>query len=615
MPRHTLAFCAAVAASSLLAPRSSAQTVAGVVVATRLPATVPATPGAYLLDRADLDRLGAVFAADALSTVPGLDVVRSGAVGGVTSLRQRGAPAGKTLVLVDGAPVNDPSQPEGPFDFRSLELDDVERIEVLSGPQGSLWGSDAIAGVVAFTTREINGARGSLESGSYGTVRGSAAIGRAGDAWALGLSASGLTTDGLSKADRAYGNAERDAFRTGTLGAYARVQANARLGLEARVRYNSARAEIDGFGCVANCTDASPADDVFQLTDQHGVSTSGSWSGTLRARIAGPLGFLHRLETNRLEQRRGDFGAYRGDRQVWRWTTERDPADASVGILLGAERTDSTAELASGEAADLAQTSLFAVARWRPANVLTLSGSLRHDNPDAAPGATTARAAAAVTLPGGVDLAASYGEGFKLPTVSQIVCDFCFPAGPSLGLRPERARGLDLGATFKRGPVSAGVTVYSLSIRDQIAYTAGRYTNVARTRSRGLEAHAEAELGRGLSLRAAYAWTRAEDRATDTVLLRVPRHTGSATLAWSGGRLEAASTLRAESSQADTGLDGFSRTRRPGFVTLDARGAYALTEQWKLTLRLENLFDTHHQQAFGYGEPRLSAYVGLSARY
>ena len=508
MPRHTLAFCAAVAASSLLAPRSSAQTVAGVVVATRLPATVPATPGAYLLDRADLDRLGAVFAADALSTVPGLDVVRSGAVGGVTSLRQRGAPAGKTLVLVDGVPVNDPSQPEGPFDFRSLELDDVERIEVLSGPQGSLWGSDAIAGVVAFTTREINGARGSLESGSYGTVRGSAAIGRAGDAWALGLSASGLTTDGLSKADRAYGNAERDAFRTGTLGAYARVQANARLGLEARVRYNSARAEIDGFGCVANCTDASPADDVFQLTDQHGVSTSGSWSGTLRARIAGPLGFLHRLETNRLEQRRGDFGAYRGDRQVWRWTTERDPADASVGILLGAERTDSTAELASGEAADLAQTSLFAVARWRPANVADAQRQPaprqprrragRNDSPRGRRGDAARRRRLGGQLWRRLQASHRQPDRLRLLLPSRSVARVAARARP----RPRSRRHLQAG-----DPSQPALTVYSLSIRDQIAYTAGRYTNVARTRSRGLEAHAEAELGRGLSLRAAYAWT------------------------------------------------------------------------------------------------------------
>ncbi|HWW11063.1 MAG TPA: TonB-dependent receptor plug domain-containing protein, partial [Brevundimonas sp.] len=143
-----------------------------VVTATRIPSIVADTPGARVIDSRTIEQRGAVFAADILSDIPGLSVTRSGAFGGVAQVRMRGATPGKTLVLVDGAPVNDAAEPNGAYDFSGFDLGDIERIEVLSGPQSSLWGSDAIGGVIAFTTGEIDGVRAEAEAGSFGTVRG-----------------------------------------------------------------------------------------------------------------------------------------------------------------------------------------------------------------------------------------------------------------------------------------------------------------------------------------------------------------------------------------------------------------------------------------------------------
>ena len=156
-----------------------------VVTATRLPVVAQETPGARVIDSATIERRGAVFAADILPDVPGLSVYRAG-FGGVTSVRIRGAAQDKSLVLVDGVPVNDPSQPAGGFDFAGFDLGDIERIEVLSGPQSSLWGSDAIGGVIAFTSRELDGLRAEAEAGSFDTARGRLAVGVAEDRHALG---------------------------------------------------------------------------------------------------------------------------------------------------------------------------------------------------------------------------------------------------------------------------------------------------------------------------------------------------------------------------------------------------------------------------------------------
>ncbi|RZJ26381.1 MAG: TonB-dependent receptor, partial [Brevundimonas sp.] len=189
-----------------------------VVTATRIPSIVADTPGARVIDSAAIEQRGAVFAADILTDVPGLSVTRSGAFGGVAQVRLRGATPGKTLVLVDGAPVNDAAEPNGAYDFSGFDLGDVERIEVLSGPQSSLWGSDAIGGVIAFTTREIDGLRAEAEAGSFDTLRGRLAVGTANETWALGGYVSRFTTDGISVADEANGNPEADGFDNTTVG-------------------------------------------------------------------------------------------------------------------------------------------------------------------------------------------------------------------------------------------------------------------------------------------------------------------------------------------------------------------------------------------------------------
>ena len=136
----------------------------------------PSLPHAHIDERA-IQQRGAVFAADILADVPGLSVTRTGAFGGLAQVRMRGATPGKTLVLVDGVPVNDPTEPNGAFDFSGFELGDIQRIEVLSGPQSSLWGSDAIGGVIQYITlsgRDAPGFSARAEGGSFGTFSGGA---------------------------------------------------------------------------------------------------------------------------------------------------------------------------------------------------------------------------------------------------------------------------------------------------------------------------------------------------------------------------------------------------------------------------------------------------------
>jgi vitamin B12 transporter len=582
------------AALTALAAAAHAETAVEevIVTAARLPTDVDVVTGAHVIGREEIEARNVGFAADLLSTIPGVSVARTGAFGGTTAIRLRGASPDKTLVLIDGVPVDDPSDPNGAYDAGALQTADLERIEVLSGPQGSLWGSDAIGGVVSFTTRELDGLRAEIEGGSFATVRGFAGAGIANDRYALSANVAGFRTDGISKADT---GTEDDGFKTITANAAGRVTLSDQVRLDGRVRYTRSRVDIDGF---------APPD--FLLGDTPDRAKSRAWQGFARATVDA-LGLTHQLSVSAYDIHRrniSDFpSTFDADRQVYRWT-----AAYGDDFVIGAEHQESGADLSSGESLDLSNTAAFAVGRLK-LDRLTFTGSARYDDPEKYKSKATGRLSAAVDLGGGFTAVASAGTGFKTPTISQAVCDFCF--APAVPLKPERAEGYDLRLGWANERISTSLTAYRLLVRDQIAYVNLRYINIAKTSSTGLEAEFNAQLSDSLRLKLAYAWTDAIDRSTDRSLLRVPDHSGSASLFWNQGPWEAAFTLRGESSQSDTDRDGFSRIRRKGFVTADVSGAYALNDQVSLTARLENLTDQRYEETFGYREPGIAGYVGV----
>ncbi|WP_374386829.1 TonB-dependent receptor plug domain-containing protein [Brevundimonas sp.] len=596
---------ASVFATPALAADETTQLDEVVVTATRIPAIVADTPGARVIDGGTIEQRGAIFAADILADVPGLSVTRTGAFGGVAQVRMRGATPGKTLVLVDGAPVNDAAEPNGAYDFSSFELADIARIEVLSGPQSSLWGSDAIGGVISFTTREIDGVRAEAEAGSFDTVRGRLSAGVANEAYAVSAYVSRFQTDGVSAADEADGNPEADGFRSTTLGAKGRYAFSDTVKVDGAVRWNESHADLDGF----------PAPD-YALADMDDTQDSEQWSGFARL-SAVALGLDHQFsvsasDIDRTSYSDGFGSTFTGDRQAYRWQADGKTRD--VNYAFGVERNEASAALSSGLSRDLAITSVFGVAQYE-VGALNLTGGLRYDDTDDFGSETTGRISAAYELAGGFILSGAYGTGFKAPTVSQAVCDYCYAPLPWAELRPETADSVEaaLGWASSDGRFDGRATLYRLNVEDQITYTAGQYINVAKTRSDGFELEGHALLGAGFDLTLAYAWTDAEDRTTGLRLLRVPEHAGSATLGWTGDRLSGALTVRAEGDQDDSG--GFSTVAREGFVTANLNAAYALTDKVTLTARIENLADEHYQQAFGYGEPGRSGYVGIRLRY
>jgi vitamin B12 transporter len=578
-----------------------------VITATRLPAPESQAPDAVVITANDIQLRQASFAFDVLDTLPGVEISRQGAFGGVTSLMIRGAPSDKTLVMIDGAPVNDPTSPEGTFDFSTLDLEDIDRIEVLEGPQGALWGSDAIGGVVSITTREPNGWRASAEGGSYGSVRSTGSIGFSDDREALGADVGWYGSDGVSKADAIYGNTERDGMESLTGQVNGRYQAADWLTLDAKARINWAHVDLDSEGGPTGVIDGPDS--------QHGWIATGF----VRARIAGPWGVDQQLRVDGMDLDRVDdsyFGGVdypfeaKGSRIDWRWTAGKSGLGPN-SVMVGVERQDDHENTGDG-GQSAHDWGAFAIWRFTPEGPLSTTLSLRRDDPSAYAGVTTARAAAVLKLGGGFSLNGSWGQGFKAPSIFETTypCFECTPPGPAANLKPEHAQGFDGGGvwTSPEGRITARLTGFDLIIKDEIDYELPEgYVNIDRAHTTGAEAELDAALGWGFSLKASYTYARARDE-TGAPLLRVPQNSGSVELDWTHGRAEAALVVRSQSAAQD--VYGVIQP----FTVANLSGAWKLNDHIQLTARVENVADVHYEEAFGYGEPGFGMYVGVRLR-
>jgi vitamin B12 transporter len=230
-----------------------------IVTATRLPKNALTSASISTLTEEDLARRQDAFLVDALTALPGVAVSQNGPFGGQAALRLRGTSSEQTLVMIDGVVVNDTTSPGGGFNYATLDSADIERVDVLHGPQSTLWGSDAIGGVVSIVTKRPErgfGIGGFVEGGSFATARGQLAIWGKSGAIDGRLSVGAIGTDGISKADVRDGNTETDPYHSWT--AHGRIGVD--LGENARVeffgRYTDSTSHYDGFGFVTGAADS-----------------------------------------------------------------------------------------------------------------------------------------------------------------------------------------------------------------------------------------------------------------------------------------------------------------------------------------------------------------------
>ncbi|RJY08899.1 TonB-dependent receptor [Aurantiacibacter aquimixticola] len=551
-----------------------------------------------------------------LQRVPGLSLSRNGGLGAFTGVRVRGAEAEQLLVIVDGVRVADPASPSGGFDFGNLLSANLGKLDILRGSNSTIWGSDAIGGVLVASTRAESGLLASAEYGANDSVLATASGGLSDpDTGFLGLSGSFANTDGFSAAET---GTEADGFEQWALDGHARYYFSDRLEVFARLRQAEGELEFDGF----------PAPD-FSLADTDEVQdTSQTFGSAGMVYDSGPLfvqGSYSFADTSRDNFNRdfGDDPTFTSDGRSGRIAVNGEWRP--IGPLLlnfGAENEWTAYETLFAERASTRIFGTYAQAgvEWRG-----ISGHLgaRFTDHDDFGSEVSFGADASYAIASNWRVRASIGEGFKAPSLFQLLSDF-----GNAALEPEESTSLDLGIAYgdRAQAVYGGVTLFHRETDDQIAFVGcfgvedticedrpfGTYDNIARTRALGVEVEAGVFTLDSLRLGAVYAFTEAEDRDSGNRLPRRPRHAATLTADWQAiGALTLGADLRLVSNSFDNAAN---TVRLDGYELLTLRAAYELNNMVELYGRVENVWDEDYQTAAGYATRGRAAFVGARLR-
>jgi len=625
-----LPVCGAPASAQQTNPAATAVELPQIIVS----ATTIATPAEQIgssvsvITAAEIERDQRRTASDVLATVPGLNVVQNGGPGGVTSVFMRGTNPNHTKIFIDGIDVSDPSNPGRVFDLGQLLTADVERIEVLRGPQSGLYGADALGGVISITTKKGAGPTkitGSVEGGSFGTFNQAAQVSGSTAKVNYAFTASHFQSTNtpvtpqelLQPGQRSFANNYDNRTYSTKLGA----DLSENFSLNFVGRYTDAKLRFTGddwsnYPLVFPASEQSTqvqhqafvrGEAVWSMFDgkfknHFGIAYSDLWSWNFD-----PNGFPNTTSANK------------GDRTKYDWRGYVTVAPGHV-LLLGLEheterlRTDT----------DNAQNSnkgTYVELQSELAKRLFLVANARHDDNERFGGATTWRLAPAYLAPTTeTKLKASYGTGFKAPTLSQMFIDYPgpFPFIANRNLLPETSTGYDFGfeQPVANDRVRFGVTWFHNDIKNLINYnsTFTSNENIGSVTTKGEESFVVVKVTEQIKLRADYTRTFAVNNITGAELTRRPKHKASVNVAWTPtDPLTLSATVLYVGSWMD--VDRFGTAPAPfptqPYTLVNLAGNYAVNKNLTAFARIDNLFDHRYQNPIGFERPGLGVFGGI----
>lgn len=564
---------------------------------------------------------------DVLREIPGVAVNRTGPVGQLTQVRIRGSEGNQTLVIIDGIRVNDPSA-GSEFDFAHLLAEEVERVEVLRGPQSALYGSDAIGGVINIVTKRGQGkpaARMRVEGGSFETALASASVSGGGEHYDFIASGTGFRTGGISVADERLGNPERDAYRNQTGFAKLNLRPSEIFDMSFVGRYvdfySEGDADIGGIGAVDADRDTR-GDQAYGRAQGRISLFEDRWE-----HIFGVSYVRHRRDY----RSEGDItSTYEGETK--RADYQTNVSFDTPGLLnmshvatFALQHEDNSAiseSTLSSFDRTIASTGFVGQYQATVQERLTLTGSVRHDRNELFEDADTFRLTGAYSIfETGTKLRASYGTGVKNPTLFELF-GFAENYRGNPDLKPEKARGWDAGfdQTFWDGRASLEATYFDQRIEDLIQGSGQTSINLpGQSVIRGVELGLTVNLLQNLIARAAYTYSSGKD-ANGEELVRRPRNIASLNLDYRFLEDRAGINLGIvyNGDQKDWAFDEVYNRRvveLDDYVLVNLAASYKLTENAEIYGRVENLLDAQYQEVFTYGTPGRAGYAGVKLTF
>ena len=601
--------------------------------AERLPASVS------VIEREAIELDGVATLAEILKDEPGLAAVQNGPAGSLTSVFIRGANSKHTLALYDGIRLNDPSTATGVFNFGSDLLGDAGRVEIVRGPLSSLYGSDAIGGVINILPRSAPEAGfqpfAEASVGEFNTVRALAGAGYGGERARGVVTAEALESDGYDvvPARMSTADGDPDGTRIDAITANGELDLTGQVRLEALIRRREAISQFDTFS--GGPSGAQRADDPdLETRDDQTLWSLGlagdALDGALNARLRGGQ-VIYDLESRNGGMVTDTYEAERDFAQAslaWRPQTAGVFVDPliSAGLDWQDERIDTDTAFNTPLSVSEDAVSVYAAAQAGLTDALTVTASARFDDYEAFGGQTTGNVGAVYALPAlSTRLRASYGTSFKAPTLSERFASSAFIT-PNPDLNPEEGETLELGFDTALETVRFGAAWYDGAVENLIETVfdfttfTGANQNIGEAELSGWEAYGEWTPLEAFTLAADYTYTDAVNADDGTRLQRRPEHAWSARAVIRPSDFAAVTVRynrvgeRLDVTYDDAGFFIGSGQVLDGYETVDVTGTLDLGEAAQLFLSATNLLDeTYEQPAAFAGAPR-AVTIGLRWR-
>jgi vitamin B12 transporter len=582
-----------------------------VVSATRTPLDAARTGSSIsVITGAEIDRLPAPTIADALDWAPGIAFGRRGPTGASSEFSLRGFSQEDVVVRIDGIEIADPGEIRTQADLGQFLAWNVDRIEVLKGPQGALYGGEAVGGVIDITTRRgrMNGTSvtGFAEAGAYGTVRGGVGYAAGAEAWDFSLDAQAIRTDGFSAADEALGYSEADGYDNLSLS----VGGSADIGvftLGGSLRYLDRSTEIDAIA------GGVPVDAEGFTAASRVLAGRAYLQFDLAAGRATNEVSVQYLDSTR-EFQEAVATRYDGERIKFEYLGTWD-ATSAVDLVYGGDWTREDVSTSEALDADSTIGGLFIQGILTTSDRLTFTAAARYDEHSEFGGLPTWRATGAFEAAPETVLRAAVGTGFRAPSNRELFT----PPDPLFGpvgnpdLEPEEATGWEVGIdqALPVGGAEFSATIFQSDTDELIQFAfGGGYQQIPGTSRRsGVELSIAANLTPRLDLTAQYTHLDATD-AEGERLEFVPRNDA-------GLSFDYRATDRLGLAIAGTFADGIrdSGEALDSYVVVDAAARYRLGEGAEAYLRVENLLDEQYQTVEGFGTSDRAFYAGIRTAY
>ena len=598
------------------------------VSASLIPITASRSANAVtVIDRAQLRNRATVSLSNILRDVPGFSVSQVGVLGSQTQIRVRGAEANHLLVTIDGVEANDPSQGDE-FSWGTLTASDIERIEIIRGPQSSLRGSDAVAGVVNIITRsaEKSSVGLFLESGSWATHHSGFNIGHKQGDFDIRFGLSHIESEGDNIARTGD---ENDGYRNTTY--------NIRSGLKLsdQMDISFAARESDGM----NQFDADNDFDGL-IEDQDRVSEFENSTMRIQGDYSSKDGtWQHKIL---MSQSKSDNGAF-ADKAKGNVTASTKDQFQYIGSFTWDQGAQNIAALIEREKEDWMQRGEISWGVYDPNqdrerdtdsvaveyrtdinDHLTLAASARHDDNSEFDSAKTYRAEVIYQLTEAIRLRSAVGTAVKNPTFTERFGFYTnFIGNPNL--IPEESTSWELGADqlIMGGDLTLSLTIFDAELENEIdgfvydpatfAYTSSNINGTSERK--GAELSAVGNISESMSLSAAYTYT---DSTGDNAVreVRRPRHIASLNLGWQAAHnLHLNTNIQFTGEQTDVYFPPFPEPSQvvalSNHTLVNINLNYSATEKLEMYLKLENALNDNYEEVFGYQTLGFGASLGL----